>query len=169
MARLRTGLLGVILGVVPLVFAGLFVLKPWGESIPCTPKPLETWRDGSPKTLSCDWYDDGVSWVHYCARKPDQMPVGCWTEKGGVPWNGSRIEWYWYGKEHNPKEAYGVVRVIEQYEDGQRSGTWQVFYQTGVLMNEIVFEDGERVRFQSYGPDGKPIRRSGGTFKGGKR
>lgn len=152
--------------LVPLLVFGYLLVGGSPFTPDCEMVVFERWRDGEAKTYACDWEEGDSVYVKLCAHKPTGEQVGCWVLRDDEAWAGDLVEWYWYDKTPDPEEAYAVVRVVKRYQEGKPHGTWEVFYPTGDLMNEIVFDKGERLEMTTYSPGGELIRRN--HFKKGE-
>ena len=148
------------LGLLPVLVVGGYVLVVESGITFGTQKmtAVDRWRDGEVKILAREWLEGEDSFTRFCYLDPEGKDWGCGIERNGKPWEGSFVEWYWYGrKTPDPEEAYGIPRSIQPYRNGQPHGEWRAFYETGAVASKIMFREGKRVAWEVYNPAGRKI------------
>ncbi len=154
-----------LLLALPVAVVTLYLFRP-DKAVPddCRMVPIERWRNGEPKTLTCDWVKNNIEYARYCAIKPDGKEAGCWVTRNGEPYEGDVVEWYVYGRMPDPQAAYGVARAIMRFSRGQPDGVWLNYYPNGKLMNETVFENGRSKEVRLYDQSGKLVRKNSFSY-----
>ncbi len=120
-------------------------------------KVYERWREGGDKLRSRKWKENGENYRENCHIDPKGKELGCGTMKNGKNWEGFFIVWHSYNKPSDSgRSYYGKPAEILHYHQGRLHGSYRKYYPNGQLMQEIEYQNGNKVHWKSFTPAGIP-------------